>query len=139
RVERALRRCGIRITRSEGKRARYQAVGVVSRCAPIRKNLRLREHFLNGGLLVPPAEQQAHWRRSLVEFRENVLDSHYVLCPRGGGNWSYRFYETLCLGRIPVFFNTDCALPYESLIKWRDYCVWVEGDEIERAPELILA
>jgi hypothetical protein len=139
RAERFLRRCGVRITRSEAKRTRYQAVGVVSRCGRIRKNLRLREHFLNGTLLVPENEQREHWRRSFAQFRDNVLGSHYTLCPRGGGNWSYRFYETLCLGRIPVFFNTDCTLPYELLINWRDYCVWVEGDEIERTAEAILS
>ena len=138
RAERFLRRCGIRITRSEAKRTRYQALGVVSRCARLRKNLQLREHFLNGTLLVPEQEQHEHWRRSFGEFRDNVLGSHYTLCPRGGGNWSYRFYETLCLGRIPVFFNTDCLLPFESLINWRDYCVWVEGSEIEHTADAIL-
>ena len=138
RVERVLRRCGVRITRSEGKRTRYQSLGVVSRCAGIRKNLQLREHFLNGNLLVPEQEQAEHRRRSLGEFRDNVLGSHYILCPRGGGNWSYRFYETLCLGRIPVFFNTDCVLPYEPLINWRDYCVWVEGEDLDHTAEAIL-
>ncbi len=98
-VDRFLRRCGIRITRHEGKRTRYQALGVVARCAEIRKNYQIREQFLNGTLLVPEKEQREHWRRSFGEFRENVLGSHYTLCPRGGGNWSYRFYETLCLGR----------------------------------------
>ena len=137
-MERFLRCCGIRITRSEAKRTRHQALGVVSRCARMRKNLQLREHFLNGTLLVPEQEQHEHWRRSFGEFRDNVLGSHYTLCPRGGGNWSYRFYETLCLGRIPVFFNTDCSLPFESLINWRDYCVWVEGGEIEHAADAIL-
>jgi hypothetical protein len=139
RLERLLRRCGIRITRSEGKRARYQALGVVRRCERIRSNFVLREQFLNGTLLVPEKEQKEHWRKSFGEFRENVLACHYTLCPRGGGNWSYRFYETLCLGRIPVFINTDCALPYASHIPWREHCVWVEGDRIEDTADAILA
>jgi hypothetical protein len=138
RLERFLRRRGIRITRSEGKRVRYQALGVVSRCSRVQQNFKLRAQFLNGTLLVSEAEQPEYWRRSFMEFRDNVLSSDYTLCPRGGGNWSYRFYETLCLGRIPVFFNTDCVLPYESLINWRDYCVWVEGDAIEQTAEAIL-
>jgi hypothetical protein len=37
-----------------------------------------------------------------------------------------------------VFFNTDCVLPYESLIKWRDYCVWVEGDDMGQTAQAIL-
>jgi len=138
RVEGFLRRCGARLTRSEGKRTRFQALGTVMRCPDIRKNLKLRDQFLNGLLLVPQAEQGDHWDRSFAEFRENVLGSDYTLCPRGGGNWSYRLYETLCLGRVPVFFNTDCVLPYENLINWRDYCVWVEGDALEHTAEAIL-
>jgi hypothetical protein len=138
RAERLLRRCGLRITRSEGKRVRYQALGVVSRCGLIRKNLRLREHFMDGYLLVPEQDRNDHYRRSFAEFRDNILGSHYTLCPRGGGNWSYRFYETLCLGRIPVFINTDCSLPYESLVNWRDYCVWVEGDDLDHTADAIL-
>jgi Exostosin family len=138
RAERILRSCGLRITRSEGKRVRYQALGVVSRCHGLRKNLLMRQHFMNGYLTVPEETRKDHWRRSFAEFRDNILASDYTLCPRGGGNWSYRFYETLCLGRIPVFFNTDCVLPYESSIHWRDYCVWVEGDEMERTAQDIL-
>ena len=137
-LESFLRRCGWRITRSEGKRTRYQALGVVSRCPRIRKNLKLRDHFLNGTLLLPKDGQSDHLGRSFLEFRQNVIESDYTLCPRGGGNWSYRFYETLCLGRIPVFFNTDCVLPYESVINWRDYCVWVEGEEIGQTADAIL-
>jgi hypothetical protein len=137
-LEGFLRRCGLRITRSEGKRTRYQALGVVSRCSRIQKNIQLREHFLDGTLLLPKEEQTKHLERSFAGFRENVLGSDYTLCPRGGGNWSYRFYETLCLGRVPVFFNTDCVLPYESFINWRDYCVWVESDSISQTAEAIL-
>ncbi len=138
RLERGLRRCGLRLTRSEGKRARYQALGVVLRCPRIQSNILLRDHFQNGTLRLPEAKQAAHRQSSLQEFCDNVLSSHYTLCPRGGGNWSFRFYETLCLGRVPVFINTDCVLPYESLIHWRDYCVWVEGDAIEQTAEAIL-
>lgn len=138
RLERFLRRCGVRITRSEGKRARYQALGTLRRCPGIRQNLKVRDEFLNGTLLLPKAEQTGHWEQSFAEFRENVLGSDYTLCPRGGGNWSYRFYETLCLGRVPVFINTDCVLPCELLVNWRDCCVWVEGDALEHTAQAIL-
>ena len=54
------------------------------------------------------------------EFIRNILSSDYTLCFRGSGNYSLRFYETLCLGRIPLFINTDCKLPFEDEINWRD-------------------
>jgi hypothetical protein len=137
-LEGPLRRWGLPLTRSVGKRVRYQALGEVSRCARLRRNILVRDHFLNGALLLPKEERAKHQARSFAEFRENVLGSDYTLCPRGGGNWSYRLYETLCLGRVPVFFNTDCVLPYEPLINWPDHCVWVEGDDMGQTARAIL-
>ena len=42
----------------------------------------------------------------------------FILCCRGAGNWSIRFYETLCAGRIPVLLDTDVVLPKEDKIDW---------------------
>jgi len=74
------------------------------------------------------------WRRNFVD---NMIDGDYVLCTRGFGNFSYRLYEALCCGRIPVFVNTDCVLPYEHLIDWRQYCVWVEEYEIDMIGDIV--
>ena len=137
-LERVLRRTGLRITRSEGKRVRYQALGVVRRCPDLQANFVIRDHFANGTLQLPQDQQAEHLKKALKEFCANVINSDYTLCPRGAGNWSYRFYETLCLGRIPVFIDTDCLLPYESVIPWRKYCVWVDGNHIEDLPGAIL-
>ncbi|WP_461599624.1 exostosin domain-containing protein, partial [Winogradskyella sp.] len=64
--------------------------------------------------------------RSTIEFFDNIKDSDYVLCARGVGNFSVRFYETLAMGRIPVFVNTDCILPHDNFLNWKDHVVWVE-------------
>jgi hypothetical protein len=61
-----------------------------------------------------------------LEFYNNLKDSDYVICVRGAGNFSVRFYETLAMGRIPVFINTDCALPLNTRIDWKKNVVWVE-------------
>jgi hypothetical protein len=53
-----------------------------------------------------------------------------VLCVRGAGNFSVRFYETLAMGRVPVFINTDCIVPLSSSIEWKKYVVWIEEDEM---------
>ena len=71
-------------------------------------------------------------------FIDNMVHNDYVLCARGAGNYSYRLYETLSAGRIPLFINTDCVLPYDFFIDWKKYCVWVEESEIDRVDELLL-
>lgn len=64
--------------------------------------------------------------KTTLEFYNNLKDSDYVVCVRGAGNFSVRFYETLAMGRIPVFINTDCALPFDKEINWKNHVVWVE-------------
>lgn len=65
-----------------------------------------------------------------MEFIKNIINNNYTICMRGSGNYSIRFYETLCLGRIPLFINTDCILPFENEINWKEICIWVENYEI---------
>jgi hypothetical protein len=72
--------------------------------------------------------QHRHWRR---DFIDNLIDSDYALCVRGIGNFSFRLYEALCCGRIPVIVDTDGVLPFDWEVRWRDYGVWVQPDELE--------
>lgn len=36
-------------------------------------------------------------------FLDNIRWAHFVLCPSGVGRFSFRLYETLAAGRVPVF------------------------------------
>ncbi len=70
-------------------------------------------------------------------YIRNIRESDYVLAIRGAGNYSYRLYETLCLGRIPVCLNTDSVLPLTDVVDWRRHCVWIEPDDFHRIPDRI--
>ena len=58
------------------------------------------------------------------------------MCQRGG-NFSYRFYETLSCGRIPVFVDTDCVLPADDLVDWQKICVWVDESELDEISDRV--
>ncbi|WP_178984758.1 exostosin domain-containing protein [Winogradskyella helgolandensis] len=75
---------------------------------------------------------------STTEFFNNIKASDYVVCVRGAGNFSVRLYETLAMGRIPVFVNTDCILPLDDVINWKQHVVWVEADEIDDIGDIVL-
>lgn len=60
------------------------------------------------------------------EFYENITSNIFNLCIRGGGNFSYRLYETLMMGRIPIVIDTDISLPYENVIDWNNHAVIVK-------------
>ena len=76
-------------------------------------------------------------RRVRGQFLENVLNTDYTLCVRGAGNFSYRFYEVLSAGRIPIFVDTDCVLPFEEIIPWRQHCVWVPLGDMDRIADIV--
>ncbi|MBU2929544.1 exostosin domain-containing protein [Winogradskyella psychrotolerans] len=73
-----------------------------------------------------------------LEFYNNILNSQYVLCVRGAGNFSVRFYETLMMGRIPLYVHTDGFLPLSDTIDWKSHVVWVDYKDRHRIAEILL-
>ena len=71
-----------------------------------------------GGAVLP--DGQMDYEKMLParhEYLTNMVKSDYILCARG---------------RIPVFVDTDCVLPFESTVNWRDYCGWVDESDVDR-------
>ncbi|MDN3725297.1 exostosin family protein [Aequorivita sp. SDUM287046] len=77
--------------------------------------------------------------QTTIDFYDNLKNSDYVVCVRGAGNFSIRLYETLAMGRIPIFINTDCSLPLENTIDWKKHMVWVEYSERNQVSEKVKA
>jgi len=116
---------------------RGRALRFLRRHQGIETNFVLREHFL-GGATAGGRVDTAAMQRVRREYVQNIVESDYVVCTRGAGNFSYRLYETLSCGRIPVFVDTDCVLPYDFLVDWREHCVWVEEDDLPQIGERVL-
>jgi hypothetical protein len=74
-------------------------------------------------------------KKGREKFLNNLQNNIFILCPRGCGNFSYRFYETMCFGRIPIFINTDAVLPFENLIDYKSLVVFVEEKELHLLPQ----
>lgn len=105
----------------------------LERADQVATNFIYREHYRAGA--ITETERQ----KTTVEYYDNIRDSDYVLCLRGGGNFSVRLYETLMMGRIPVLVNTDCLMPFPDQINWKDHVVWVEWCDRNRIPERVYA
>ena len=63
------------------------------------------------------------------EFNENVRRNLFTFCFRGAGNFSYRFYETLMMGRIPLFVDTDCVFPFEDSYDLKEHCFYIREED----------
>jgi Exostosin family len=125
-----------RRTSSEGT-IRARGLNRLRRTKGMRTNFLVRKEFV-GGAVQNGRTDARKMERVRGEYVRNMIDSDYVLCARGAGNFSYRLYETLSCGRIPVFVDTDCVLPYDFMIEWRDYVVWVEEARLDEIGELVL-
>ncbi|MDX1463564.1 MAG: exostosin family protein [Marinirhabdus sp.] len=77
-------------------------------------------------------------KKTTQEFYDNMKDSDYVVCVRGAGNFSVRLYETLAMGRIPVFVDTDCLLPLRDHVDWKQHVVWVDYKDRKQVAEKVI-
>lgn len=111
---------------------RSRVLRKLSRSRFVAANFLVRQNYTPA----KPAETNASGDKRVSEFFGNIQGTDYTVCMRGYGNWSYRFYQTLACGRIPVFVNTECVLP--TGIDWKTYCIWVERDELSQIDRRIL-
>lgn len=64
------------------------------------------------------------------KFKDITERSKFCLCPRGYGRSSFRMYEAMQLGAIPVYISDEFFLPFSEKINWDDLCVTVHEKNI---------
>ncbi|WP_348799495.1 exostosin domain-containing protein [Flavobacterium adhaerens] len=84
------------------------------------------------------AQTEVEREKTTLEYYDNIANSDYVVCVRGAGNFSVRLYETLMMGKIPVFVDTDCLLPFEDEIDWKKHLVWIEWKNRKQIAQKII-
>lgn len=87
----------------------------------LNKNLLIRDNFWGGNI----------WGSQVrSEYIQNTLNSDIVICLRGAGNFSYRFYETICLGRIPLVVDTDLVFPFDDFVGYENFTIKLSVNNI---------
>jgi len=57
-------------------------------------------------------------------FINNIIDSKFSFAPRGYGRSSFRFFEILKLGTIPIYLWNDINwLPFQDVIDYNKFCI----------------
>lgn len=75
---------------------------------------------------------------NMLNFFETTKTSMFTLCPRGYGAQSFRTYEAIQLGSVPVYIHDDNLwLPFKDRIPWDDFCVIIHIDEIDMLPNIL--
>ena len=111
---------------------RFTVLKVFKNSKSFNTNYVIRKKYRGG-------EQTAENRKKTTkEYYQNQIDSDLIICVRGVGNFSLRLYETLAMGRIPIFIDTDSPLPDIGSDNWHDHIIWVDKNELKRAPEIAM-
>ncbi len=92
--------------------------------------LRSTDGFLLDSALHPATPELAKER-----FMESLRSSQFVLCPRGGGTSSFRIFETMMAGRVPVIIADDWVEPLGP--HWPDFSVRVLERDVSQLPSLL--
>lgn len=71
------------------------------------------------------------------EFKTITERSIFTLCPRGDGPTSFRLYEAMQLGSIPVYVHDMLWLPFSDKINWKDICVFITENEIPHLKDIL--
>jgi len=118
-----------------GAAIRTEALRALSQSNQVQTNFIIRD---TGMRLAHGRADLDAFSKAQFEYVQNLIGSDYVLCARGRGNFSYRLYETLSCGKIPIFVDTDCVLPYDFAIDWMRCCVWANVSELPKVTEKVV-
>ena len=64
-------------------------------------------------------------------FRKLTSKSIFTLCPRGYGPTSFRLYESINLGSIPIYISDDFILPFQDKIDWDKLALLIKLEDID--------
>lgn len=100
--------------------SRFLCIKELEKDSRIQTNFLIRDKFWAG---------KPHDEKVVSEYRENLRNSQFVLCNRGAGNWSMRFYHALEVGRIPVLINSGNELPFNKHINYSQYIIFANNEK----------
>ena len=75
--------------------------------------------------------------KDVNHFRDITSDSIFGLCPRGYGPTSFRTYETIQMGAIPIIIGDEFWLPFRDIIDWNKLSVMVDENQMHHIPGIV--
>lgn len=127
-----------KISSSVTKNILCSFVGTISTTSGLRQNLYQNLQNVPGFYFTSP-----RWwtptvsRDQFTEFINITQRSWFTLCPRGYGLQSFRFFEVLQLGSIPIFVYNSEWFPFEDFVDWSTFSICVHENDIQNIPKII--
>jgi hypothetical protein len=70
-----------------------------------------------------------------AQFVDDMLECKFVLCPRGGGTSSFRLFEAMEMGRVPVILSDQWLEPGGP--DWPAFSIRVRERDLDRLPRIL--
>jgi hypothetical protein len=120
--------CSAEANHHQGRRFLYSFIGKKASNPRTRdKILKLRD---DRALLL---EANSGQKDGCLNYATSIFDSQFILCPRGYAASTWRIYEAMRAGRVPVIIADDwlapCGLPWES------FSVRIKESDINHIPD----
>lgn len=107
----------------------------------VRKRL-FRLNFNRPDVLIQNTSAYHHWEDEQpgradrqLQYAQTLAASHFVLCPRGAGLGSIRFFEVMAAGIAPVLISDGYLLPPGP--DWDKFVIRLPEQSIAKLPELL--
>lgn len=74
------------------------------------------------------------------EWKNDIEQSWFTLCPRGFGKQSFRFSESIQLESIPIYIYDDDGgawLPYPKSIDWKKMAIVIHENDIPKLGDIV--
>jgi hypothetical protein len=72
-----------------------------------------------------------------LTYKKSIERCKFVLCPRGRGSNSIRFYEALNFGKIPILISDDVKLPLTSKINYSEFSIKIPEKDVSKIENYI--
>lgn len=111
---------------------RKRVIEALRKSHAVETNFIIRKFYSGHRKTIKMPPEQAR-----VEYIENLRNCDLALVVKGAGNFSFRFYEALSAGRVPLFVDTDCVLPLGNIIDYTKFVLFVDYKDIDRMGEIV--
>lgn len=82
--------------------------------------------------------KRIHGNYNMTSYIYEILSSKFCLAPRGFGRGSFRFYEILKLGSVPVYVWDDKEwLPFKNVINYSRLCISINIQHINQLDNIL--
>lgn len=122
--------------RKTDKKYKFGFIGAVTHSGRrVLRDLKLDSYLLeeapNSIYKMP---DKADVRKEIVRYLKRVAECSYIISPRGIGSSSFRTYEAMSVGSIPLVMGM-VEYPFENEINWDDMCI--RGGELSELDQLL--